>query len=174
MRKANVLVVLGVLALFIAADRAAAQTVTGDLIARLRGFEEVPSLVTGAGGHFQATLGEGEITYELSYSTFRGPVTQAHFHIAQRGVNGGIVVFLCSNLGNGPAGTQPCPAAPGSITGTIHASDIIGSASQGLAAGDMAGLVRAIRAGVAYANIHSTVFPGGEARGQLLFTATTP
>jgi hypothetical protein len=28
------------------------------------------------------------------------------------GTNGGIAVFLCANLGNGPAGTQLCPAPP--------------------------------------------------------------
>lgn len=174
MKKASVLLVLGILASFMAADRALAQVVTGEANARLRGFEEVPGLTTGAGGHFEATIGEGEITYTLSYSTFRGTVSQAHFHFGQRSVNGGIVVFLCSNLGNGPAGTQPCPAAPGEISGTIHASDIIGASSQGLVAGDMAGLLRAIRAGMVYANIHSTVFPGGEARGQLIFTPSLP
>jgi hypothetical protein len=150
-----------------------AQGVTGEANARLRGFEEVPALTTGGGGRFTAAFGEGEITYQLTYSSaFRGNVTQAHIHIAQRGVNGGIMVFLCSNLGNGPAGTQACPAAPGSISGTIHPSDVIGPAGQGVGAGDFAALQRAIRAGVAYANIHSDVFPGGEIRGQLIFTPT--
>ena len=34
-------------------------------------------------------------------------------------VNGGISFFLCSNLGNGPAGTQACPAGPAELTGVI-------------------------------------------------------
>jgi hypothetical protein len=173
MRQARVLLILGTLTALLAADRALAQGVTGEANARLRGYEEVPSLTTGGGGRFHAEMGEGEITYQLTYtSPFRGNVTQAHIHIAQRGVNGGIMVFLCSNLGNGPAGTQACPAAPGSISGTIHASDIIGPTGQGVGAGDLAALERAIRAGVAYANIHSDVFPGGEIRGQLIFTPT--
>jgi hypothetical protein len=41
------------------------------------------------------------------------------------------------------------------------------AAGQGIAAGDFAELVRAIRAGKAYVNVHSSVFPGGEIRGQL-------
>jgi hypothetical protein len=102
-------------------------------------------------------------------------VTQAHVHFAQRGVNGGIMVFLCSNLGNGPAGTQACPPAgtkdnPAVVTGTFDAADIIGGANaQGIAPGEFLKVLRAIRAGSAYANVHSDLFPGGEIRGQLLF-----
>jgi hypothetical protein len=171
MKKATVVLVVAVLAGFMAH---AAMAQSGEAIARLRGFEEVPALTTGAGAHFHADITEDTITYEMDYTAFRGNVTQSHIHFAQRGVNGGIVVFLCSNLGNGPAGTQACPAGPATISGTIHASDIIGAASQGLGAGDFAALTRAIRAGNAYANIHSTVFPGGEARGQLIFTPSAP
>jgi hypothetical protein len=44
---------------------------------------------------------------------------------------------------------------------------VIGPAGQGIAAGEFAEIVRAIRAGRAYANVHSTKFPGGEIRGQI-------
>jgi hypothetical protein len=81
-------------------------------------------------------------------------------------VNGGISVFLCSNLGNGPAGTQPCPPS-GTVTGTIRPVDVIGPTGQGIAPGEFAELVTALRDGVAYANVHSNVWPGGEIRGQL-------
>jgi len=40
-------------------------------------------------------------------------------------------------------------------------------APQGLAAGDLAGVLKAIREGVAYVNIHSANFPNGEIRGQI-------
>lgn len=148
----------------------------GQAIARLRGFEEVPAVSSFAGGRFHAEIVGDEIRYELSYFNTQGGVTQAHIHFAQRGVNGGIVAFLCSNLGNGPAGTQACPAAgtqgaPATITGTIRASDVVGVTAQGIGPGEMSELMRAIRAGAAYANVHSTLFPGGELRGQLLFTA---
>ena len=41
--------------------------------------------------------------------------------------------------------------------------------AQGIAAGEFFSLVRALRAGFAYANVHTDVFPGGEIRGQLQF-----
>jgi CHRD domain len=135
----------------------------------LTGFQEVPAVSTDASGKFSAKLrpsGE-EITYELSYADLTGAVQQAHIHLAQKAVNGGISVFLCTNLGNGPAGTQPCPPAPAKISGTIRPADVVGPASQGIAPMEFAELVRAIRAGVTYANVHSEPFPNGEIRGQL-------
>jgi hypothetical protein len=48
------------------------------------------------------------LSWELEYPPGLG-VTQAHIHFGPGRVNGGIMVFLCSNLGNGPEGTQPCP-----------------------------------------------------------------
>ena len=51
-------------------------------------------------------------------------------------VNGGISVFLCSNLGNGPAGTQPCPPGPATITGDDHGRPTSSARpGQGIAAG---------------------------------------
>ena len=70
--------------------------------------------------------------------------------------------------GNGPAGTQGCPAAGGTITGTITPVDVgAGAAAQGIAAGEFVELVRAIRAGVTYVNVHTEIRTGGEIRGQL-------
>ena len=82
-------------------------------------------------------------------------------------MNGGIVVFLCSNLGNGPAGTPACPAAPGEVTGTLTADDMVALTAQGIGAGQFREFRRAIRNGFTYVNIHSETFAGGEARGQL-------
>ncbi len=135
----------------------------------LRGFEEVPALSTTGNGEFRARINrdETEIVYELSYADLEGSVQQAHIHVGQTGVNGGIAVFLCTNLGNGPAGTQACPPAPATITGTITASSVVGPAGQGIAPGEFDELLRAVRAGAAYVNVHSSLFPGGEIRGQL-------
>ena len=79
---------------------------------------------------------------------------------------GGISVFLCSNLGNGPAGTQACPPS-GTVTGTIRPVDVIGPSAQGIAAGEFDELVQALRDGFAYANVHSPSYQTGEIRGQL-------
>ena len=75
----------------------------------LTGYEEVPAVSTGASGEFRGQINneESQVDWSLSYSDLEGAVQQAHIHFGQSGVNGGITVFLCTNLGNGPAGTQP-------------------------------------------------------------------
>ena len=135
----------------------------------LIGFEEVPSLSTTGIGTFDMKIDfqDSGFDYTLSYSGLVGTVQQAHTHIGQQGVNGGIMVFFCTNLGNGPPGTQACPQS-GTISGRITPVDVIGPAGQGIAAGEFAEVLKAIRGGAAYVNVHSTVFPGGEIRGQLV------
>lgn len=138
-----------------------------DLRERLVGYQEVPAVSSQATAKFRAKVHRDKITFKLSYADLEGDVQQAHIHFGQRAVNGGISVFLCTNLGNGPAGTQPCPPAPATVEGTLDASDVVGPAVQGIAAGEFEELVRAIKAGVTYANVHSSKFPAGEIRAQL-------
>jgi hypothetical protein len=137
---------------------------------RLSGFEETPLAISTTGsGKFEASLKRfgSEIRYKLSYRDLESSVTQAHIHFGSESQTGGISVFLCTNLGNGPAGTQACPPAPATISGTIHPTDVIGPTGQGIAAGEFGELVRAIEAGVTYVNVHSVDRPGGEIRAQI-------
>ena len=138
---------------------------------RLSGYDEVPlALSTTGSGSFRARIDQDaqEITYTLSYADLEGTVTQAHIHFENRTNNGPIVVFLCTNLGNGPAGTQACPAGGGTIRGTITPADVgAGAAAQGLAAGEFEEFVGALRSGATYVNVHSTGRPGGEIRAQI-------
>jgi hypothetical protein len=54
------------------------------------------------------------------------------------------------------------------VEGTITAANVIAIAAQGVAAGEFAEVVDAIRAGVTYANVHTfPIFTGGEIRGQI-------
>jgi CHRD domain len=145
--------------------------------AHLVGVEEVPSISTGASGELKAQVNNNEtaIDWELSYKDLEGgEVQQAHIHFAQRGVNGGITVFLCTNLGNGPTGIQACPPPPATITGTIMAADVSPdikatemARTQGINTGEFNELLRALRAGATYANVHSKIWPAGEVRGQI-------
>jgi len=138
--------------------------------ARLSGYQEVPSISTVASGRFKASIDDqsGSIHYELSYSGLEAEVRQAHIHFGQRSVNGGISVFLCQTTFNpDPTGLAPTCPQSGTVTGVLTLNNVIGPAGQGIAATEFAELVAAIRAGVAYANVHSTKFPGGEIRGQL-------
>lgn len=134
---------------------------------RLTSFQEVPSLSSPGSGSFEARLGKESFSYEVSYRNLSSPVLQAHIHFGQKGVNGGISVFLCSNLGNGPAGTQACPSPSGNVRGTVTAANVIGPTGQGISAGEFDELLKAMRAGVTYANVHTQNFPGGEVRGQI-------
>jgi hypothetical protein len=142
----------------------------GRIADELSSFEEVPSLSTPGVGTFDARIRGQEIHYRLTFEGLESNVLQAHIHFEQATQNGDIVVFLCSNLGNGPAGTQMCPlnARSGTVTGVIRPADVLGNAAaRGLGAGEFDELVRAIRAGATYVNVHSQTRPGGEIRGQL-------
>jgi hypothetical protein len=137
--------------------------------ARLKGFAEVPAVSTAAQGRFRATIDEraGTISYELSFSGLEGDVRMAHIHLGQRGVNGGIMVWLCQTAGFPDPGnsTPTCPQS-GSVTGLIQAANVVGPAAQGIEATEFAEVVAALRAGAGYVNVHSSKFPGGEIRGQ--------
>jgi hypothetical protein len=167
MRKITAVVALlvlaaGAFALF--GPSVSAQSGGSVFTARLQGFNEVPAISTTGEGNFRARiLGDRQaIRYVLSYSDLDSTAFAAHIHIGQRDVNGGVIAFLC-----GGGDKPPCPPS-GTVRGTIDAADVVGPDSQGIEPGSFGEVVRAIRAGVVYANVHSDRFPGGEIRGQLV------
>lgn len=151
-----------------------------DFSAKLSGFNEVgstgsPANITGAvfspgTGSVKLTLNSAAqtLTYTLTYSGLSADVTQSHIHFGKVHSPGGVIVFFCTNLGNGPAGTQACPVAGGTVSGTITPASVVGPAGQNIPAGDWAGLVAALTSNTAYANVHTKNFPGGEVRGQVV------
>ena len=158
---------LGVpLLLAIAALSSSAQNNRRVVSAKLTGFQEVPAISSTGTGTFRARLDDASIQFELTYSGLEGDVTQSHIHIGQKGVNGGIMIFFCSNLASPPLGTPPCPQS-GTVTGTRMAGDVIGPAGQGIAPGEFEEVLRAIRSGNTYANVHTAKHPGGEIRGKV-------
>jgi hypothetical protein len=135
----------------------------------LTGYQEATpaGVSSSATGSFSATIDDGSISFELRYSGLSTPATQAHIHFGNRFTSGGISTFLC---GPAPAAKQACPAGTTDeavVTGTITPADVIGPTGQGISAGEFDELVQAIRAGVTYANVHSSTFPQGEIRGQI-------
>jgi hypothetical protein len=133
--------------------------------AKLDGGHETPSISTGATGRFRATLNSAgdELSYELTYSGLEGGNTLfAHVHLGQDGVAGGVMFFLC-----GGGGKPACPNVQATVTGTVHAADVIGPAGQGITAGQFDEVIRAMRKGLSYANVHTVTFPSGEIRGQV-------
>jgi CHRD domain len=146
--------------------------------ADLRGFEENPSISTTGHGHVDIRINDDAqtIDFELTYDDLEGVGTTpfvtdgvvlfSHIHVSAPGVNGGVAVFFCGGGGKPTA----CPTPSGSVSGTIAASEIVGPGGQGINQGESTAfeeLVRAIRSGFAYANLHTTRWPTGEIRGQL-------
>jgi hypothetical protein len=134
------------------------------LRARLKGFDEVPVNSTTGTGRLRLTIvDETSIEFALTYEDLEGTVTTAsHIHLGQKDVNGGVSVFFC-----GGGGRPACTPTSGSFTGTITAADVIGPAGQGIAPGEFAELLTALRAGETYVNVHTNKHPGGEIRGQI-------
>jgi CHRD domain len=143
--------------------------------AKLTGYEEVLAVSTRGHGTFRARLKSAtELEYRLTYRDLEGAMTpgtggsgQAHIHFGQPSTNGGVSAFLCG--GSPPASDKPaCPTTnPGTVTGVIDTQDVIGPSGQGIAAGEFAELIRAMRNGATYANVHTTLWPNGEIRGQI-------
>lgn len=136
--------------------------------ATLGGNSEVPSISTAGSGSFHSYLASDGLHYELTYDNLEGgAVQQAHIHLGQRHTNGGIVVWLCSNLASPPtpAGVPACPASPARVIGIVSAMDVVGPSAQGVSPGEFRELVKALANGTAYANVHTASFPSGEIRG---------
>ena len=165
------------LAVFVSVAGAKDKDKAPTLRAKLIGFQEVPVVSTVATGAFRGVINSDQsITYDFSYTGLQGAVTQAHIHLAQPGVNGGIVVWLCQTTTN-PAPTNiplvpTCTPGSGTFTNrTITSADVVAitgaNVGQQVGAGEFSKVLAAIRAGKAYANVHSALSTGGEIRGQI-------
>jgi len=135
----------------------------------LSGFSEVPAVLSEGQGTLDLRLDRSAktVTYTLTFSNLSTAVTQSHIHFGKVHVAGGVMVFFCTNLANGPAGTPACPASGGTVTGTLMAASVVGPTSQNVTAGDFDALEDALETNTAYANIHTTAFPAGEVRGEV-------
>jgi CHRD domain len=132
----------------------------------LTGHQEVPAVHTAGHGRLSLTVNDNNtLSFELTYGGLNAAASASHVHFGQPNVNGAVSFFFC-----GGGGKPACPAGTSStatVTGTIAPADVAAIPTQGLAAGDLAAIVKEIRAGFAYANVHTAQSPGGEIRGQL-------
>jgi hypothetical protein len=132
--------------------------VHGAFKAKLSGKEVVPAVETKATGeaHFKLSKDGKALTYILKLKDIEN-VTAAHIHEAVMGKNGGPVAGLF-------AGPMKAGKFSGTIAkGTITDKDLIGSLA-GKTVGD---LVKMIKEGGAYVNVHTEKYPDGEVRGQI-------
>ncbi|MEP0517739.1 CHRD domain-containing protein, partial [Dokdonia sp.] len=126
---------------------------TIEFTALLSGVQENPAVFTAATGSIQATLTGNQLVVSGSFEGLRGELyTPAaggdHIHRAIAGRNGGIELPLTAVLSDGNTAGQYL-AADNTFTLTNDQ-------------------MTAIIAREFYVNIHSSVFTGGELRGQLL------
>jgi CHRD domain-containing protein len=136
--------------------------------ATLSPYSEVPTNSTTGQGELEFVIDDAAqtITFTLKYTGLAAPALAAHIHLGARSTNGGVSVFFC---GGAKPACPPGTSDEATVTGTIAATDVVGPAVQGIPAGPTGfpELVAAIRAGVTYANVHNSIFPGGEIRGQI-------
>lgn len=117
-----------------------------DFVATLNGAQEVPPVPTPATGFGAFTLSSAgdSLTFEITVQDLSSAIIAAHFHRAETGVNGPVVRNIAFS-GNQAAGiwtsTDAQPLTPF--------------------------LVAELLAGRIYVNVHTTMHPAGEIRGQL-------
>ena len=136
--------------LFFAAVAAAVMAGTAqatNLGALLDGLSEVPPVNTPGTGTFTGVLNDvtNVLTFQLNYSNLLGPTTASHIHRAAAGINGPVVYPL--------AGAGFPSGFLGQVN--INPADLPDLLNQRM-----------------YVNIHTSIFPGGEVRGQVTVTQT--
>jgi hypothetical protein len=142
-----------------------------NFVALLRGYQETPGNASTGRARLDLTISADatQISYTLTYPSVPGGITQSHLHFGQPAIAGNIFLWICSNLSTAPAGTQACPDPPATLTGTWTVADVTaGAKAQGIFPGDFRQVLRGIRSGMVYANIHSVQYGPGEIRGQIL------
>jgi hypothetical protein len=120
--------------------------------ARIDAGQETPpdsSHAVGTGS-FGITPGRDTINYSITYYGLSGNTTAGHFHIAPAGAAGGVVKSITGAAG--PAMTY---------TGNWTTTDALQAFTQAYA--------ESLFVGKMYVNFHSSLFAGGEIRGQLLY-----
>ena len=126
----------------------------------LLGANERPNPTNSPGLGFATITFEtakDDILYMVTFSGLSAPATASHIHIGSASVAGPIVLPF-TDMG-------PPAATSGTFSGVLTNVDIINSATSGLT--DVSQIAAQILAGNAYVNIHTSVFPAGEIRGQL-------
>jgi uncharacterized membrane protein YczE len=131
-------------------------------VTHLHGSHEVPANDSRAQGQaiFYVSTDGQSLSYKLIVANIQN-VTQAHIHLAAAGVNGLVVAWLYPS--GPPAQLIPGRSSGVLAEGTITAANLVGP----LAGQSLSALIEAIRADVAYVNVHTSQFPPGEVRGQI-------
>ena len=125
--------------------------------AMLVGSESVPAVETMAKGDatFTVIKDEEALSYYVTVSDIEN-VTAAHIHLGKKGENGPPVALISNEKRVGKfSGTL--------AEGTITKKDLMGSMKDK----SVEDLIKQIKKGDAYLNVHTDKYPNGEIRGQI-------
>jgi CHRD domain len=126
--------------------------------APLTGSGEVPTRSTPADGAVGFNVEGNTVHYSIETHSITG-VIGAHVHSGAAGSNGPIAIALYPRPGVNFSATPTGGVDGVLIQGSFQASDVVGISFETL--------LSEMRDGTAYANVHTTQFPGGEIRGQV-------
>lgn len=113
-----------------------------NFIFNLEPGQEVPPVASAGSGSCQVVLAGTFVSVNCSFQNLSQPAIASHIHNAGAGINGPVILAL-----------TPSNATSGTISGT---GDITVAQATDMQLGQM------------YINLHSTAFPGGELRGQIV------
>ena len=136
----------------------------------LSGLNEVPPAIPSTGSGFATVDLTGNLlTVNVTFADLAAPVAAGHIHCCSApGTNIGVAVGF-SGL---PAATSGTFMQTFDLTdAAVYSAGFLNNFGGGTAAGAQAALIAGMSGGLAYVNLHNSVFPGGEIRGQL---ATVP
>jgi len=137
----------------------AAGSKTTKYFAQLSGKKEVPAVTTKAKGEatFNISKNAASISYTIKVSSLKGAVA-AHIHSGAVGMNGPVVVDLY------PASAKAAHKGNVLVKGVITKASLAGP----LKGKKMADLIKAMKSGDTYVNVHTDAHMEGEIRGWIM------
>ena len=144
-------------ALLIGAAAASAQVVVAT--ATLGGGDETPILLSGAAGTAEVAIDTTAKEFAVTLRIFNIPTTTTagHIHVGSKGIAGPVVLDFPAIAGR-----------LGDFVTAFRAGEASFRANPAIGINTIDDLIQAVANGNAYVNIHTTTFPGGEIRGQLV------
>ena len=133
---------LAIACVALAGAAGAAPTAGTKVSAKLTVKAEVPPAKGGKGtGSFTGTLTGSKLVWKLTWTTLSGPANAAHIHLGKAGKAGNVAVPLCAGA--------TCKSG---VHGTVTLK---------------AAVLKALKSGGTYVNVHTAKNPAGEIRGQV-------
>ena len=144
-------------ALLIGTAAASAQVVVAS--ATLGGGDETPILLSGAAGTAEVAIDTTAKEFAVTLRIFNIPTTTTagHIHVGSKGIAGPVVIDFPAIAGR-----------LGDFVTTFRVGEAAFRANAAIGINTIDDVIQAVANGNAYVNIHTTTFPAGEIRGQLV------